>query len=102
MSPHIELSEQHEALVTKGRAFIEQKVLLEADKQDALREAQADGNAETIRLAQEAVDHAELMTAASFMELYLEFRLMAREEIAAEAPDSPFHPNTRRTESSAA
>jgi hypothetical protein len=87
-------SPRNEAIVNAGRRLIEQKAERRILAQFALteavtqfEEARESGDAERVRLAKEhvqhksdAVSHAELLVDAAFLELFQDFRTMAREE----------------------
>lgn len=80
----IVFSDHHQRILDHGRAFVEQKIIREAEAVEALHEMHEAGDDEDIRLAKEAHSHAVLMTSAAFLELYGSLLDIAREEVAME------------------
>ena len=98
MSRNVILSPEHTALVTRGRGLVEQKILREYECKCVLHELRLDQDAtdETLRLAEEALAHAELMVAAAFMEFALDVRQMVRDEIGLAQEEVPGVPHSVR------
>lgn len=80
----IVFSPQHQLVIDAGRALLTQKILREAETVEVLHEMHLNGDAENIRLAEEAHRHAALMTNAAMLECYLDMKAVARDEIEAE------------------
>lgn len=77
-------SPQHQQVIDAGRALLTQKILREAETCEVLHEMHLNGDAENVRLAEEAHKHAALMTSAAMLELYQDMKVVARDEIEAE------------------
>lgn len=80
----IVFSEPHQRVIDAGRALLTQKILREAETCEVLHEMHLNGDAENIRLAEEAHKHAALMVNAAMLECYLDMKSIARDEIEAE------------------
>lgn len=84
--PTIEFAPEHQAMIDKCRALLTQKIIREAETVRVLHEIHIDPSSdpERIRLATEAMQHAQTMTAAAVMEFALDMRQIARDELEKE------------------